>query len=278
MLTAALGFVGNFFASYRQLRAMTFRVEAALAEAERGRAEADRANAAKSDFLATMSHELRTPLNAVIGYSELLAEDLGGDGRGQGVEDAKRIGHAGRHLLAMINSVLDLSKIEAGRFEVQNEPVSVDQLVPELAATLDHGLRANGNVLRLECEALGECMTDETLLRQCLLNLLGNANKFTRDGEVRLKAWREGENLTFQVSDTGIGMSTEQVAKLFQPFVQGDASLTRKYGGTGLGLAITKRLAQLLGGDVLVGSVQGEGSTFTLSVRAPLMSASARAA
>jgi signal transduction histidine kinase len=267
LLLAVCGFIGNFFASYKQLRNMTQRVESARAEAEARRIEADTANAAKSDFLATMSHELRTPLNAVIGYSEMLEEELGGDGREGGADDARRIRRAGRHLLTLINDILDLSKIEAGRFEVHPGRVNVANVVDEAVSTMTPAFQTNGNRLIVQCDGgIGDIVSDEVLVKQCLLNLLSNANKFTSGGEVRLNARRVGDVVSFEVADTGIGMTEEQVGKLFQAFVQADASMTRKYGGTGLGLAITRRLARLLMGDVRVTSAPGAGSVFTLTV------------
>jgi signal transduction histidine kinase len=266
LLIAALGFIGNFVASYTQLRKMHDRVHAARAEADARRIEAERANAAKSEFLATMSHELRTPLNAVIGYSEILEEDLAGEGRNVGARDAQRIRIAGRHLLTLINDILDLSKIEAGRFEISLREADIDQIVQDVVATLEPAIKANGNTLKVSCAIGDGVKTDDVLVKQCLLNLLSNANKFTKDGQLGLAASREGDIVRFVIVDTGIGMSAEHMAGLFQPFVQADASMTRRFGGTGLGLAITRRLARLLGGDVTASSAEGVGSTFTLTV------------
>jgi signal transduction histidine kinase len=267
---AMLGFLGNFVASFRQLETMARQEEAALAEAGARREEAERANAAKSEFLATMSHELRTPLNAVIGYSEIIEEDMRGEGRS--AHDATRIQIAGRHLLSLVNAVLDLSKIEAGQLELHCEPVEIDRIVADIVATLQQAVQDRGNTLTVECpQGLG-CITDAVMLRQCLLNLMSNANKFTQGGAVRLVVSGRRDVVAFAVSDTGIGMTQAQVARLFQPFTQADSSITRRYGGTGLGLAITRRLARLLGGDVTVVSVPGAGSTFTLTIatQAPL--------
>jgi signal transduction histidine kinase len=267
MTAAVLGFFANLVGSYRQLRRMTEGAELARAEAELRELEAERANAAKSDFLATMSHELRTPLNAVIGYSEILKEELAAAGS-ESSRDADRIRSAGRHLLALINDILDLSKIEAGRFTVCVGPVDLRNALDEAVDTITPALAANANRLVVACDVDLACDSDGVLVRQCLLNLLSNANKFTSQGEIRLDVRREAGAIHFAVSDTGIGMSEEQVSGLFRPFVQVDASLTRRYGGTGLGLAITRRLARLLGGDVAVVSRPGEGSTFTLTIAA----------
>jgi signal transduction histidine kinase len=224
-----------------------------------------------------MSHELRTPLNAVIGYSEILEEELSAGGSDIGANDARRIRRAGRHLLSLINDILDLSKIEAGRFVVTAAPVDVRATIDDVVSTLSPAIAVNGNRLVVECPAQLPCETDEVLVRQCLINLLANANKFTAGGDLKLSAARDGDTLRFAISDTGIGMSEAQMAKLFLPFVQADGSLTRKYGGTGLGLAITRRLARLLGGDVEVSSALGVGSTFTLTIaaEAPALSAAA---
>lgn len=268
LAAAALGFIANFVASYRQLRVMAARAEAALAEAEARREEAERANAAKSEFLATMSHELRTPLNAVIGYSEILEEDLGREGRGSDARDARRIHTAGRHLLSLINAVLDLSKIEAGQMDVHVESLDVSDLVSEVVATLQPAAEVNGNAFVVACPSGLTAATDAVMLRQCLMNLLSNAHKFTREGEVRLTVAERDGLLVFEVADSGIGMTPAQMERLFQPFTQADSSVTRRFGGTGLGLAITRRLARMLEGDVTVASAAGQGTTFTLTVAA----------
>lgn len=268
LLMATCGFIANFVASYTQLRKMTENVNAARAEADARRDEAERANAAKSEFLATMSHELRTPLNAVIGYSEILEEELSGEGRDTGARDAQRIRIAGRHLLTLINDILDLSKIEAGRFEVSLREADIGQIVHDVVATLEPAVKTNGNVLKVSCDLDGPVITDDVLVKQCLLNLLANANKFTHEGRLGLAVSQENDVLRFTIVDTGIGMTPAQMAGLFQPFAQADASMTRRFGGTGLGLAITRKLARLLGGDVGVSSAEGVGSTFTLTVSA----------
>ena len=268
----------------RQLREKNAQIEAhsaALAEAreaaEAAAAAAEQANTAKSQFLANMSHELRTPLNAIIGYSEMLAEDAEDDGDGEAVEDLGKIRAAGRHLLGLINDVLDLSKVEAGKMDVHVEAVSTADLLAGVEATVQPLMRAGDNRLVVEGDGLpAELRTDLTKVRQILLNLLSNAAKFTRGGTVTLSGTTEGGAagaggaVVFRVADTGIGMTPGQMAKLFQPFVQADASTTREYGGTGLGLTISRRFAQLLGGDVAVDSVPGEGTVFSVRLAADI--------
>jgi signal transduction histidine kinase len=237
------------------------------------RDEAVAANAAKSAFLAMMSHELRTPLNAVIGYSEMLKDELSEDGvTDTTMADLDKIKSAGKHLLELINSVLDLSKIEAGKIELEIGPLSVHQLVDYAASTVHPLIEPNGNRLVVQVPPdIGEVQSDVTRLRQVLLNLLSNAAKFTRNGTITLSVRREpmagvGEQLVMDVQDTGIGMTQAQQDKLFQAFVQADSTTTREYGGTGLGLVICRRLCQLLGGDVTVRSTPGQGSCFTARV------------
>ncbi len=232
---------------------------------------ANEANQAKSRFLANMSHELRTPLNAVIGLTEMLSEDAEDDGMEDYLEPLDRIHKAGKHLLTLINDILDLSKIEAGKMELHVETFDVGTLVEDVAKTGDTLAQANANDLVVDCpDDVGSVRADLTRLRQIMLNLLSNACKFTEKGTVTMKARRVArgsrEILEISVSDTGIGMTDEQVSRLFQEFTQADSSTTRKYGGTGLGLTITKRLANLMGGDVTVASTPGEGTTFTASI------------
>ena len=260
----------------RQLREKNAQIEAhsaALAEAreaaEAAAAAAEQANTAKSQFLANMSHELRTPLNAIIGYAEMLAEDAEDEGDDEAAEDLGKIRAAGRHLLGLINDVLDLSKVEAGKMDVHPEAVSTADLLAGVEATVQPLMRAGDNRLVVEGGGLpAEMRTDLTKVRQILLNLLSNAAKFTRGGTVTLSGAVEGGTVVFRVADTGIGMTPGQMAKLFQPFVQADASTTREYGGTGLGLTISRRFAQLLGGDVAVDSVPGEGTVFSVRLAA----------
>jgi len=236
----------------------------------------------KSDFLANMSHELRTPLNAVISFSEMLQEDAEDAGHEQYLPDLQEINAAGKHLLGLINDILDLSKIEAGRMDLFPEAFSLEVLVQEVRSLAAPLVEHNGNVFVVEVEPdIGEMYSDRTKIKQSLLNLLSNAAKFTEQGTITWRVGagegvapspqpsprgRGGELISFSVSDTGIGMTSEQMARLFQAFSQADASTTRKYGGTGLGLAITREFAQMLGGDVTVSSEPSKGSTFTIAV------------
>jgi signal transduction histidine kinase/CheY-like chemotaxis protein len=248
------------------------RVELALAEA---REAADAANKAKSAFLANMSHELRTPMNAILGYSEMLVEDAEDQGKQEIVPDLKKINQAGTHLLALINDVLDLSKIESGKMKAFAEDIGVGALVDEVVATAQPLTDRNRNQFRVERgDNLGIAHQDLTKLRQSLFNLLSNAAKFTQEGTVTLRVVREQERgvdwLTFAVSDTGIGIPKDKIDRVFEEFSQADDSTTRDYGGTGLGLAISRRFCRLLGGDLTLESQPGEGSTFTIQLPAML--------
>jgi PAS domain S-box-containing protein len=249
-----------------------------MASLRAAREAADAANVSKSQFLTSMSHELRTPLNAIIGYSEMLREEAEADERATDIADIDRVLSAARQLLHLINEILDLSKIEAGRMDVIASEFAIASVIKEAAATVRPSIEKNGSTLKLDIAPdLGEGVSDSFKLNQCLLNLLSNAAKFTRDGAITVTARREGEWVEIAVADSGIGMSEDQVARLFNAFVQADALTARRYGGTGLGLALTRRMMQLLGGDVAVTSVQGAGSTFTLRFPTALQTLSAPA-
>jgi signal transduction histidine kinase/CheY-like chemotaxis protein len=225
------------------------------------------ASAHKSAFLASMSHELRTPLNAIIGYSEMLYETAQDEGQEEFLPDLTKIRDAGRHLLGLINDILDLSKIEAGRMDIFLEEVHLSDLVVEVRSIIEPLAAANENRFDISAPPdLGTIRTDRTKLKQCLLNLLSNANKFTRQGDVSLTIRPGGTAIAFVVADTGIGMTDEQQQRLFQAFSQADVSTTRRFGGTGLGLAITKHFCEMLGGGITVESAPGQGSTFTITL------------
>ena len=236
---------------------------------------ADAANQAKSAFLANMSHELRTPMNAILGYSEMLMEEAEDLKQEDFIPDLKKINQAGTHLLALINDVLDLSKIESGKMEAFAESIDLDSLIDEISATAQPLMKKNSNRLSIErSQHLGSAHQDLTKLRQTLLNLLSNAAKFTHEGTITLHVNRTEqagvEWLSFAVSDTGIGIAEDKIERVFEEFAQADDSTTRDYGGTGLGLAISQRFCKLLGGDLSVHSELGEGSTFTIRIPAIL--------
>jgi signal transduction histidine kinase/CheY-like chemotaxis protein len=265
---------------FRLLLAESRKTEAELTSAKRA---AEESNRAKSRFLANMSHELRTPLNSIIGYSEMMEEHELSKGDQASVEDLRKIQGAGRHLLKLINEVLDLSKLEAGKATLFVERFDVRQMVYDAAETMRPLMRLNGIDFQAVCEeGVGSMEADLTKVRQCLFNLLGNAAKFTDHGQVRLNVSRrrtpQSESIEFQVSDTGIGMSPEQLAGLFEPFTQAEPAISRNYGGTGLGLAITRQFCWLMGGDVAAASEAGKGSTFTMRLPAHTAAAAAVAA
>jgi signal transduction histidine kinase len=230
---------------------------------------AEAANRAKSAFLANMSHELRTPLNAIIGYSEMLEEDAEASGNAGFVSDLQKIRSAGKHLLGLINDVLDLSKVEAGKMKLYLETFEVARVVEDVVSTAKPLMEKNGNTLEVRCAAdVGQLREDITKVRQVLLNLLSNAAKFTEKGTVALEVTREndvaGTWVVFRVRDTGIGMTPGELGKLFQAFTQADGSTQRKYGGTGLGLALSRKFCVMMGGDINALSEPGKGSTFTM--------------
>jgi signal transduction histidine kinase len=277
VLSMALSLGNRFTRVYREVQNMGAVLEQRVDERTRQLQEVNRAlseaNQAKSRFVANMSHELRTPLNAVIGYSEMLEEMAHDEGQPGFVPDLRRIHGAGTHLLRLINDVLDLSKIEAGKMEVHIENVPVPPLIQDVMSTVKPLAEQNANVLEVRSLAAPAAVqADGTRLKQVLLNLLSNACKFTRNGRVTLEVESQAENgaswALFRVRDTGIGMSAEELARLFQPFTQADGSTSRKYGGTGLGLALSRHFCQSMKGDVTVESEPGAGSAFT--VRLPL--------
>jgi signal transduction histidine kinase len=233
--------------------------------------DAEQASEAKSMFMANMSHELRTPLNAILGYAELIGAEMQDRGIEDFLADLQKIEKSGKLLLGLINDVLDLSKIEAGKMELHPEPFSVEAMVDNVVSNVQWLAAKNGNELRVACPP-ARLYGDHMRIQQSLLNLLSNACKFTRNGLVTVEVRRENsgplDRLIMRVSDTGIGIRPDQMGKLFASFSQGDASTTRRFGGTGLGLAITKRLCRLMGGDVAVESTPGVGSVFTISLPA----------
>jgi signal transduction histidine kinase/DNA-binding response OmpR family regulator len=266
----------------RELEQHSAELEATVAlrteELKHAMESAEDASRAKSAFLANMSHELRTPMNAIIGYSEMLMEDAEDDGNQEAAGDLKKIHGAGTHLLSLINDVLDLSKIEAGKMETYLETFGIPQLVDEVVATIDALIKKNDNRLKAVIDpTLGEMHADVTKVRQALFNLLSNAAKFTQQGEIGLVVKSEqvdgADWVRFSVSDSGIGIPPEKIDHVFEEFSQADVSTTRDYGGTGLGLPISRRFCQMMGGDITVESTVGKGSTFT--IRLPLKVAEA---
>ncbi|MEO7931804.1 MAG: response regulator [Chthoniobacterales bacterium] len=239
----------------------------------RAKEAAEEASRSKSQFLANMSHELRTPLNAIIGYSELLHEEAEDMGEKSFCDDLKKIEKAGKHLLDLINGVLDIAKIEAGKMEVHVEEFDIAEMLQDVGSTVTPIIEKKGNRLVIEtAPGLGKMQTDLTKVRQSLFNLLGNAGKFTENGLVTLSARRQSDSdkdwIILQVRDTGIGMTNEQASRIFEAFTQADSSTTRKFGGTGLGLTITREFCRLIGGEATVTSTLKLGSTFMIKLPA----------
>ncbi|MEM7585514.1 MAG: tetratricopeptide repeat protein [Acidobacteriota bacterium] len=258
---------------YRQNRQTNARLAAKNQEAENARAAALEANQAKSLFLANMSHELRTPLTAIIGYSDLLIEDAEAAGETQTLRDLQNIRGSGKHLMTLINGVLDLSKIEAGKMTLSTTYFKIPALIESVVNTIQPLADKSRNRLVVEVpDGIGSMLADETKVRQTLFNLLSNACKFCRDGEVNLVVERRGtgevSRIVFSVHDTGIGMSTDQLERAFDEFEQADSSTQRQFGGTGLGLPISRKFARMMGGEVTATSTLGEGSTFVLDLPA----------
>jgi signal transduction histidine kinase/CheY-like chemotaxis protein len=241
-------------------------------ELSRVKLEAERANRAKSEFLARISHELRTPLNAVIGYSEMLLEDMNIPGREQQCTDLRKIHNAGKHLLGIITDVLDFSKIEAGKMVLFSEPFDLGALVDDIVASCREEVAVNGNEFRIDCaDDLGTVEGDASKLRRAILNVLSNAGKFTKGGRVTLSVRQRDGWLVFGVEDTGIGISPEEIPNLFENFGESEGATSSKYGGTRLGLALCRKLCRLMGGDVTVESELGKGSRFTIAVPAAMV-------
>jgi signal transduction histidine kinase len=256
-----------------ELKQTEIELSKATAEAQKARAVAEEANSSKSAFLANMSHELRTPMNAIIGYSEMLLEDAQAAKQDVYASDLLKIHSSAVHLMSLINELLDLSKIEAGKMELYLEEIDLPSMINEVTNTVQAIVDKNANKLSIQCpEIMPMIKTDSIKLRQILLNLLSNAGKFTQGGEINFKVTEENTPeagwIVFKVSDTGIGMSREQVDKVFDAFTQADNSTTRKYGGTGLGLTITKKLCEMMGGSISVESVPAVGSVFVVKLPA----------
>lgn len=264
---AVVSFAGASLLMFYTRRRTQLRLERGREQLEQAREQAEVANKTKSLFLANMSHELRTPLNAIIGYTEMLQEVAEEDGHDDYVADLEKVGGAATHLLGLISDILDLSKIESDALELAVEEIDLAELIGDVATTVKPLVERQNNQLEIDLADVGVVGSDPTRLRQILLNLLSNAAKFTEEGTIRITVTPANDDqLAIAVFDTGIGMTEEQMGRVFESFRQAEATTARKYGGTGLGLAISKKLCELMGGTIRVQSEVGRGSTFTVTL------------